>query len=151
MASPELLRAPSSHRNKIKNVSVKVSEPEPLLRLKMVLENQYDRQINIPPSAVLRYLQRHVPPFGSTEACSLPITSIDDYFAFTAMQAAWVVKADEVLLSRLNKSFQYSKEQLTRDEVDNAWLKCGNFRIHRLDDAIEDYARPSLTIERTAG
>ncbi|MET4734898.1 hypothetical protein ABIE64_003641 [Thalassospira sp. MBR-102] len=151
MASPELLRAPSSHRNKIKNVSVKVSEPEPLLRLKMVLENQYDRQINIPPSAVLRYLQRHVPPFGSTEACYLPITSIDDYFAFTAMQAAWVVKADEVLLSRLNKSFQYSKEQLTRDEVDNAWLKCGNFRIHRLDDAIEDYARPSLTIERTAG
>lgn len=148
IASPELLRTPSNPRNKIRNVSVQIAEPDPLLRLKMALEDQYDRQINIPPSAVLRYLQKHVPPFGSTEACNLPISSIDDYFAFTAMQAAWIVKSDEILLNRLNKSFRYSNEDLTRDDVDNDWLICRNFRIHRLDDAIEDYARSGLASER---
>jgi hypothetical protein len=133
-----LLARPRGERAPIAGGFLPLPAPDPLRELKKQLERAYLTRITIPPRQVLRFLEKRVPPFGSTEARYLKIADLDDFLAFEALRQAvrnGIQKEPDGPLARhLAKYFDFDVG--LDGSVDNEWLVCANFRIHRKGDHV---------------
>jgi hypothetical protein len=133
-----LLARPRGERMPINGGLLALPAFDPLRDLKKQLERAYLTRITVRPRQVLRFLERRVPPFGSTEARYLRIGNLDDFLAFEALRQAvrGVAQSepDNLLARHLAKHFDFDIS--LDDGVDNEWLACANFRIHRKGDHV---------------
>jgi hypothetical protein len=133
-----LLARPRGERAPITGGLLPLPAPDPLRELKKQLERAYLTRITVPPRQVLRFLERRVPPFGSTEARYMQIADLDDFLAFEALRQAMrgVARgeADSVLARRLAEHYDFDVN--LDDNVNNDWLVCANFRLFRKGDHV---------------
>jgi hypothetical protein len=133
-----LLARPRGERAPISADALALPAPDPLRELRKQLERAYLTRVTVRPRQVLRFLERRVPPFGSTEARYLRIENLDDFLAFETLRLAMRGVArgdlDDLLARRLAEHFHF--EPALSGGVDNEWLTCENFRIHRRSDHV---------------
>lgn len=133
-----LLARPRGERAPIAAGALALPAPDPLRELRKRLERAYLARVTVRPRQVLRFLERRVPPFGSTEARYLAIDDLDDFLAFeTLRQAVRGVargELDDLLARRLAEHFDFDAG--LNGAVDNVWLACDNFRIRRKSDHV---------------
>jgi hypothetical protein len=138
--APTLLARPQKQRLPIGGGLFVLPEPDPLRELKKQLERSYLTRINVRPRHVLRFLERRVPPFGSTDAKYLPIETLDDFLAFETLRQAvhnFVPgETDDRLAKQLAHYFEIEIDPNSDAIVDNDWLTCKSFRIHRKTDHV---------------
>ncbi|MDQ0392881.1 Wadjet anti-phage system protein JetA family protein [Labrys monachus] len=136
--APELLARPRRERSPIVSGVLALPAFDPLRELRKQLERAYLARIAIRPRQVLRFLERRVPPFGSTEAKHLAIDDLDDFLAFEtlrhAVRGVMHGKEEDLLARHLARHFAFDAGR--SGIVDNEWLTCENFHIRRKDDHV---------------
>lgn len=137
LASPfsfGLLARPRGERASIISVAMPIVEPEPIDLLRRQLEREYLARITIKSEQVLRFLDTRVLPDQTMEAKDLIMVDLDDFLAFEALRRSVhsvLNGASEDKLSRdLDGRYRFSAGSDAR--VDNDWVSCTNFAIHRL-------------------
>jgi hypothetical protein len=115
---------------------------DPIRELRRQLERDYLDRLTISPAKVSRFLERHVAPFGTTSAASIPIETIDDFLAFEAVRVLLAGGLGSHGASRLSKTLEGRFViEMSSEAVSNDWLECGGFLIRRLDDSVTLEAR----------
>jgi hypothetical protein len=135
---PTLLARPRGARTVAVSETRALPAINPIWDLRRRLERAYLDRLTIDPARVLRFLERHVPPYGDGSAAHLPLESLDDFLAFEALRRAvpsFLSGAiSDTLATRLAEHFSF--EPAAGDPVDNDWIRCPDFRIHRLTDHV---------------
>lgn len=139
LLSPFLLAKPRSLRAPIVGGMLVLPPPDPIRELRKRLERDYIERLDVKPEQVSRFLERRVPPLGETHASGFWIENVDDFLAFEALRLAVSSTgegADDVhpLVAHLRRSFTFTRTDDVR--VDNAWLRCEDFRVARKDSRV---------------
>ncbi|WP_342248962.1 Wadjet anti-phage system protein JetA family protein [Sphingomonas sp. OTU376] len=136
--SPLLLARPRNYRSPIVGGLLVLPPPDPLRDLRKRLEREYLDRIAVTPEQVARFLEKRVPPFGSSEASSFWIDSVDDFLAFETLRLS-VLASDEAGGGNAVANYLKSGFRFTRTDaagVDNAWLSCAGFTVTRTADHV---------------
>ncbi len=137
--SPHLLARPRGVRTSITGGILALPVADPLRDLLKRLEREYLDRLAVTPAQVRRFLERRVPPSGSTTAATFQLEDVDDFLAFEALRLAVAEGEDPgggmpALVSALADAFSF--EPTPGALVDNPWLTCGDFRIRRLGASV---------------
>jgi hypothetical protein len=139
---PALLAKPRGPRPPIVDMDLDLPPEDPIRELRRQLERDYLDRLTISPAKVSRFLERHVAPFGTTSAASIPIETIDDFLAFEAVRVLLAGGLGSHGASRLSKTLEGRFViEMSSEAVSNDWLECGGFLIRRLDDSVTLEAR----------
>ncbi|MFC0220171.1 Wadjet anti-phage system protein JetA family protein [Pseudochelatococcus lubricantis] len=129
-----LLARPRGERASIVSAAMPIVEPEPIDLLRRQLEREYLARITVKPEQVLRFLDTRVLPEQTIEARDLLMVDLDDFLAFEALrrsvQSVLHGSRDDRLSRDLEDRYRFSAG--SEDGVDNDWVSCSNFSIHRV-------------------
>jgi hypothetical protein len=109
-----------------------------LWELRKQLERAYVDRLTVKPAQVARFLEQRVAPFGEMTAAGFWVDDLDDFLAFEALRLAvpqmLAGAAQDALTRQLLEHFEFA--MAPGDPVDNAWLRCGGFRVRRKDQYV---------------
>lgn len=136
--SPMLLARPRRARASIVSSVLSLPTEDPVWAFRRQLERAYLDRLTPDPIRILRFLERRVPPHGEMLSSHIHIDDVDDFLAFEALRLAIpkiiVGDAPDALMRRLTRYFRFTPT--LDEEVDNEWLRCSGFRVHRLSDHV---------------
>jgi hypothetical protein len=136
--SPQLLARPRGMRTPIGGGPLLVRPADPLWELRKQLERAYLDRLTVKPAQVARFLEQRVAPFGEMTAAGFWVDDLDDFLAFEALRLAvpqmLAGAAQDALTRQLLEHFEFA--MAPGDPVDNAWLRCGGFRVRRKDEYV---------------
>lgn len=131
--SPSLLARPRGERAEVEIEAVAIAEPEPIHLLRRKLEREYLDRITVLPPQVLAFLDRQVHD-EPVAASSLRIDGLDDFLAFEALRRSARGMLNDQFADAISRSLRGTYEFTASDHqrVDNEWISCDDFRIHRI-------------------
>ncbi|HEY6817633.1 MAG TPA: Wadjet anti-phage system protein JetA family protein [Croceibacterium sp.] len=135
--SPLLLARPRNYRTAVTGGILVLPLPDPLRELRKRLEREYLNRLAVTPEQVSRFLEKRVPPFGTSDASYFWIDTVDDFLAFETLRLS-VLAADEdgggnTVADHLASAFSFAP---AGGLVDNAWLRCTGFTVTRKGDSV---------------
>jgi hypothetical protein len=136
--SPFLLARPRIFRSVISGGILVLPPPDPMRELRKRLEREYLDRLAVTPERVSRFLERRVPPSGTSEANSFWIDTVDDFLAFETLRLSILTAEPDgsgnAVADHLAGRFRF--DPADGFGVDNAWLSCAGFTVTRLGDHV---------------
>jgi hypothetical protein len=136
--SPFLLARPRIFRSVVSGGILVLPQPDPMRELRKRLEREYLDRLAVTPEQVSRFLERRVPPSGTSDASSFWIDTVDDFLAFETLRLSILTEEPDggasKMAEHLANRFRFNPAE--GSSVDNAWLTCAGFTVTRLGDHV---------------